>query len=185
MHNENVLQQPIVKIKNIALINFSVVFVALSVALPWFAHQFRLAGPTYLPMHFFILFAGLLLGWRSGLLVGLFTPIISYAVSNMPPLIILPQITLEVATYGLIAGIFREKLKTNLFVSLFSALIIGRIGLLIGIMLFNQSIGSPIGAITQSIKTGWPGLIIQVALLPLIAYASKKYWDKKNAQSET
>jgi hypothetical protein len=182
MENIEALPKTILKTKSFVAASFTSVFVALSVALPWFAHQFNLAGQVYLPMHFFVIFAGLLLGWRTGLIVGLFTPIISYAVSGMPILPILPQITVEVALYGLVAGIVREKLHLSLYWSLLIALIAGRIGSLIGILAFNDTVHQPIASVLLSIKMGWPGLLIQLALIPLAAFAVKRYFEKHDNQ---
>lgn len=178
MDNIKALPQTIVKAKSLTAVNFTLVFVALSVALPWFAHQFNLAGQVYLPMHFFVLIAGLLLGWRTGLIVGLFTPLISYSVSGMPMLVVLPQITLEIALYGFVAGIMREKLHLNLYWSLLVALAAGRIGSIIGILAFNDTIHQPLSSVLLSIKMGWPGLLIQLALIPLIVFAVKRYFEK-------
>ena len=85
------------------------VFVMLAVSVPWIFHQFHLAGATFLPMHIFVLIAGLLFGWRAGLITGLFTPLVSYFISGMPVLNILPQIVIELSAYGIIAGILRQK----------------------------------------------------------------------------
>lgn len=57
------------------------VFILLDVLVPRLFHSFHLAGATYLLMHIFVLMAGLLFGWCAGLIVGLLTPISSYAVS--------------------------------------------------------------------------------------------------------
>ncbi len=62
---------------------FTGVFTLLSVAVPWAFHQFHLAGPTFLPMHIFVFVAGLLFGWRMGLIVGFLTPLASYAISSI------------------------------------------------------------------------------------------------------
>src|SRR3989344_62410 len=78
---------------------FSAVFVGLAVITPTIFHQFNLAGPKFLPMHFFVLIAGFLFGWRTGLLVGLLSPLMSYSITHMPPMIILPQIFLQFAGY--------------------------------------------------------------------------------------
>jgi niacin transporter len=182
MENIKAIPKTILKTNSIATISFTSVFVVLSVALPWFAHQFNLAGQVYLPMHFFVIFAGLLLGWRTGLIVGLFTPIISYAVSGMPMLLVLPQITFEIALYGLVAGIVREKLHLNLYWSLLIALVAGRIGSLIGILAFNGMVHQPLASVLQSIKMGWPGLLIQLALIPLAVFAVKRYFEKHDHQ---
>lgn len=155
----------------------TVVFILLAVFTPWVFHQFHLAGPTFLPMHIFVLVAGLLFGWRAGLAVGLFTPLASYAVSGMPVLVILPQIAAELSVYGLVAGILREKFNLQVIWSLIGAMIAGRLALLliVSIMYLQGEIYSPLGveasplAILGSvIKLGWLGILIQLVSIPLI-----------------
>ena len=141
---------------------FSGVFVALSVLTPYIAHQFNLAGNIFLPMHFFVLMAGLLFGWRMGLIVGLFTPLVSFLTSGMPPYAILPQLTLEIGAYGLVAGILRQNFKLNPWFSLIGAIILGRV------VLFSVITFSP--AIFDTLKTALPGIIIQITLHPLITF---------------
>ena len=156
---------------------FTVVFVSLAVFTPRVFHQFHLAGPTFLPMHIFVLVAGLLFGWRAGLAVGLFTPLASYAVSGMPVLVISPQIAAELSVYGLVAGILREKFNLQVIWSLIGAMIAGRLALLliVSIMYLQGEIYSPLGveasplAILGSvIKLGWPGILIQLVSISLI-----------------
>ena len=155
----------------------TVVFILLAVFTPWVFHQFHLAGPTFLPMHIFVLVAGLLFGWRAGLAVGLFTPLASYAVSGMPVLVISPQIAAELSVYGLVAGILREKFNLQVIWSLIGAMIAGRLALLliVSIMYLQGEIYSPLGveasplAILGSvIKLGWLGILIQLVSIPLI-----------------
>ncbi|MFA4998935.1 MAG: ECF transporter S component, partial [Candidatus Paceibacterota bacterium] len=88
---------------------FSAVFTVSAVFFPWLLHQFNLAGPQFLPMHFFILIAGFLFGWRTGLVVGVLSPLMSYGITHMPSITILPEVILELAVYGLVIGILREK----------------------------------------------------------------------------
>jgi LytS/YehU family sensor histidine kinase len=155
---------------------FTVVFTLLSVAVPWAFHQFHLAGPTFLPMHIFILAAGLLFGWRAGLIVGVLTPLASYAVSGLPPLPVLPQIVMEVSTYGLVAGILRERFNLRLMWSLLGAMMAGRLALLLGVLVISVVAGrvySPLGpeispflAVWSVIKQEGPGIAIQLALIP-------------------
>jgi len=180
MQPSSAIIKPIVQVKNVSLIAFSAVFVAISVALPWLAHQFNLAGPTFLPMHIFVLTAGLLLGWRAGLVVGLLTPLVSYATSGMPVLPVLPQITVEVMLYGLAAGFCREKLKLNLYVSLLAAMLVGRLGLLLAVWLLGTGPVGPVEAVWRAVSLGWPGIAIQLALVPLAAVWLKKYLKKVN-----
>lgn len=156
------------------------VFVSLSVLTPWAFHQFHLAGATFLPMHIFVLVAGLAFGWRAGLVVGFFTPLASYAVSGMPALAVLPQIVIELATYGLIAGVLRERFNLPAVWSLLGAMIAGRLALLLTVVVIYGIAGrvfSPLGleanpffAVWSSVRQGWPGIVIQLALIPVIIW---------------
>ena len=156
----------------------TVVFVSLAVSVPWVFHQFHLAGPTFLPMHIFVLLAGLLFGWRAGLTVGLLSPFVSYAVSGMPVLTILPQTAIELLVYGLVAGMLREKLNLRAIWSLVGAMIAGRMALLLVVLIIYGAGGqvysplgleaSPLAALWSVIKQGWPGILIQLVSLPLI-----------------
>ncbi len=159
---------------------FVVVFIMLAVLVPWVFHQFRLAGPTFLPMHIFVLIAGLMFGWRAGLIVGLLTPLVSHFTSGMPILSVLPQITVELSAYGLIAGILREKFNLREIWALLGAIIGGRMVLLLAILTIYLITGesySPLGlesnpflAFWSVIKQGWPGIIIQLVSIPAIVW---------------
>jgi len=175
----------IIKVKNIELITFSVIFVTLAVALPWLAHQFNLAGPTFLPMHLFVLTAGLLFGWRAGLMVGLFTPLVSYLTSGMPLAPVLPQITLEVMAYGFFAGLFREKLKLNIYFSLLLALLAGRLILLTTVWILGTSFLASLTALEKAITLGWPGILIQLALVPMLVIKLKKIFESRSFKAES
>ena len=98
----------VLKYSDVRSYSITFVFIALSILVPWVFHQFHLAGATFLPMHVFVLLAGLLFGWRAGFIVGLLTPLASNIISGMPVLGILPQIVVELSTYGLVAGMLRE-----------------------------------------------------------------------------
>jgi len=166
-------------------------FVVLSVLTPWIFHQFQLAGATWLPMHFFIFAAALAGGWRAGALVGLLTPFASYAVSGMPALTILPQVAVEVAAYGLVAGLLRQKAHLNVFWSLLGAMVAGRLALLLAVVIvqaISGSIYSPLGpsatpfdAVWNTIARSWPGLLAQIILIPAAFWAFSRLSRKPQA----
>jgi hypothetical protein len=168
---------------------FTFVFVLLDVLVPWVCHQFHLAGPTFLPMHIFVLLAGLLFGWRAGLIVGFLTPLASYAVSGLPVLRILPQIVVELSTYGLVVGIIREKFNLRPIWSLIGAMISGRLALgltVLSIYLIVGEVYSPLGVAANPlsvvwavINQGWPGIVIQLALIPIAIWLVGKFATKK------
>ena len=168
---------------------FTFVFVLLSVLVPWAFHQFHLAGATFLPIHIFVLIAGLLFGWRAGLIVGLLTPLASFFISGMPILRILPQIVVELSTYGLVAGMLREKLNLRVIWSLLGAMIAGRLALFLTVLIIYLIIGesySPMGVETSPflslwsvIRQGWPGIAMQLVTIPTAFWLVAKLAERK------
>jgi hypothetical protein len=158
----------------------TLVFVSLSVLTPWAFHQFHLAGPTFLPMHIFVLMAGLVFGWRAGLIVGSLTPLASYAVSGMPVVAVLPQIIIELSVYGMVAGLLRERFNLRVAWSLLGAMMAGRLAMLLAVLVIYAFMGrvfSPLGpeaspffAVWSAIKISWPGIVIQLASIPAIVW---------------
>lgn len=150
--------------ENIRSAIFTAIFVALAVAAPFLAHQFNLAGPKYLPLHFFVLVAALLLGWRAGLVVGIFAPLISYSLSGSPVLLLLPQVVLEVCAYALFAGLFYKKFSMNIYLSLTLALIFGRVLVLAFVFMTGHNLVNEI----KFMSLGWMGILLQILFVPLI-----------------
>lgn len=168
----------------------TLVFVFLDVLVPWICHQFHLAGPTFLPMHIFVLLAGLLFGWRAGLIIGFLSPLASYAISGMPVLRILPQIVVELSAYGLVAGILRGKFNLRTIWSLIGAMISGRLVLCLAVLSIYLTVGemySPLGleanpliVVWSVIKQGWPGIVIQLVSIPIVIWLVGKFVAPKS-----
>lgn len=170
----------VLKFTDIRFYVFVTAFVALDVLAPWAAHYVHpLAGPTFLPMHIFILLAGLLFGWRAGLVVGFLTPLISFGISGMPVLARLPQIVVEVSVYGLSAGILREKFKFSAIWSLVGAMAMGRLALMLAVLALYRAEVNPLVYLWQTIQQGWPGIAIQLVCLPLIVLGLKNWFAKR------
>jgi hypothetical protein len=167
----------ILTFNDVRLYIFAIALTALNVFLPYLVHQFNLAGSVFLPMHFFALIAGLVFGWRAGLLVGFFSPLVSFSLSGMPVLPILSLITLEITAYGFVAGFLREKVKVNMWIALAGALISGRlIIILAGSFLLVDK--SSINYLIYTLKMGWPGILFQFALVPYLS-AKVSGWFKE------
>ncbi len=148
---------------------FTAVFTASAVFFPWLAHQFHVAGPVFVPMHFFVIIAGLLFGWRAGMVVGAVSPLLSYGITHLPSMVILPEIMLELAVYGFSAGILREK-NFNIFTAIFGAMFLGRLARLLMV--------SGLGFKTNPMKSfemSWPGVVLQIVLIPIIIYLLQKF----------
>jgi niacin transporter len=141
-------------------------------------------------MHIFVLLAGLLFGWRAGLIIGLLTPLASNIISGMPILRILPQIMVELSTYGFMAGILREKFNLRVIWSIIVTMIVGRLTLFLVILVTFLIIGesySPLGVETSPvlslwavIRQGWPGIVLQLVLIPPLIWLLSKLIDRTN-----
>lgn len=158
--------------KNLVLSGF---FIALGLILPFFTAQIPSIGNKLLPMHIPVLLCGFILGWKYGLIVGFIVPIFRSILFGMPPMFPTAfAMAFELATYGLLSGLLYKTLsknKGNIFISLVTAMIGGRIiwGIvsyfLYGIndTVFNMEIFAS-GAFIDAI----PGMIIQLIIIPLI-----------------
>jgi hypothetical protein len=175
---------------------FSAGTIALAVAVPVWTHQFGALGASLLPMPFFILLAGLTLGWRAGLLIGLISPLASYVLSGMPFISLLPQITLESMGFGFAAGLLRERFNLGIFKSLALSILCGWLMLLaaVTVIFWGRSIPSPLtlpwvasmfpagvsplSYVVAVVLTGLPGILIQLALIPFACRAADRWLQK-------
>ncbi len=147
---------------------FSAVFTALAVYAPMVAHHFGgpAAGQKFLPMPFFVLLAGLLLGWRAGLAAGLASPIISFMLTGMPMLNILPIIIIELCAYGFFAGLLKKRF--NILISLAGAIFFGYLAMGLAVLFFSKM--NAVAFLASALKIGWIGILFQVVLLPLMIH---------------
>ncbi len=154
--------------------------IALCVILPMAFHAIPNAGSIFLPMHIPALLCGLVTGWPFGLLCGLAGPLLSSLLTGMPPSAVLPGMMVELAVYGLVCGLMMKVVRTknhyaDLYISLVAAMLAGRI--ISGIakaLIFSQGKFTMAAWITSSFVTSWPGILIQLALIPTIVFALEK-----------
>lgn len=153
----------------ISAVVWQTALVALAIALPSLAHLSGLPVRQLLPMHWPVIIAGLVYGWRGGLLVGLVSPGLSFLISSMPYPPMIAPMTIELACYGAVAGLCREQFKLSGFVSTAIALIAGRIAFL-AIVFSAGSVSQSFVPYLQAAML--PGLIaaaVQIIALPFIA----------------
>ena len=154
----------------------SALCVALCVVLPIAFHVIPNAGSVFLPMHIPVLLCGLVCGWPYGLMCGVLGPLVSSVLTGMPPAAVLPSMIVECGVYGCAAGLMMEyvrtgRLSTDLYISLPTAMILGRI--LSGIskaLIFAPGTSLTAWA-TASFVTALPGILIQLIFLPAIVGA--------------
>ena len=152
--------------KRIAQTSF---FLSLGIVLPFVFHQFALAGRIFLPMHIPVFLAGIFAGPISGVIVGGFSPVISFFLTGMPPPYAVPLMALELPVYGLSIGLLYYVKKMNLIFSLLISMILGRAAFALGLLILGAFINLPYGFYTflqVSFITGLPGIIVQVILIP-------------------
>lgn len=156
----------------------SALLVALAVALPQFAHMAggAAAGAKWLPMYAPALLAGCLLGWQWGLGVGLLSPLVSFGFttallgSAMPVATRLPYMTLELAVFGLVSGLFTKRIRGNAWLA-FPAVVCAQLCGRTLYVVYNLIAGQSFAALWASVQTGLVGLFLQVALVPFAVVA--------------
>ncbi len=165
--------------KEIKKITLSAIFIAIAIVLPIAFHALGL-GSTFLPLHIPVLIAGFIVGPIYGLIVGVVSPLLSGLITGMPPFAPPYAVVMafELGAYGFLAGLFYQKLKMNEWVSLILSMAGGRIVYGFVAFLLMSVLGifkfDPIAYVTTGIVTAWPGMIIQLVLIPTLVFALRK-----------
>ena len=157
-------------------LTLSAMFLALGMVLPFLTGQIQQIGNMLLPMHLPVFLCGLICGWQYGAILGLFLPLLRSATFGMPPLYPTAlAMALELAAYGLVAGLLyghsRWQCVRALYRPLIVAMLAGRIvwgaaevvllGLTGNTFTWKMFLS---GALLNSI----PGIILQLVLIPAI-----------------
>jgi riboflavin transporter FmnP len=155
-------------------------FLALGILLPFGLHFIPAGGiplgRALLPMHIPVLLAGFLAGPASGIIVGLLAPGLSHLLTGMPPTYAVAPMTLELAMYGLVAGITYQRLKLNIYLSLIIAMLFGRLLFGLGLFVLGMLMQLPYTATAYfsgglALVSGLPGIALQLVLIPIIVAA--------------
>lgn len=159
---------------------FATVFAIISaVVLPQIFHLLgdasglgTIPGDIFLPMHLPIILVGLLAGPYAGAISGLLAPIVSFSLSGMPNITILPLMMVELFAYGLCSGMLRNR-KMPTIAKVFITQIAGRAAYLLAILASIYIIGNSnlhVAAVLSSMRAGIFGIVLQLILFPLIVY---------------
>ncbi len=148
---------------------YQVLLVGAAVALPSLAHGVGLPVRMLLPMHWPVLLAGLVYGWRAGAFVGVATPALTFLLSGAPAPVMLPALTLEMAAYGVVGGVGRERLRLGPFASVVLALLAGRILFALSVLATGVGGGEPGAYLLAALLPGLPAAGAQAVLLPPLA----------------
>ncbi|MBQ6715624.1 MAG: ECF transporter S component [Clostridia bacterium] len=159
----------------------SAMFLALCMALPFLTGQVPEIGSMLLPMHLPVLIAGFVLGAPYAGLIGFVAPFLRFLFFGMPPLFpVGTAMAVEMCVYGVSAGfLYKVFPKKNAFVyvSLVLSMILGRIAWGAAQYAFLMSDGSALtmdAFLAGAFVNAWPGIILQLVLVPAIVIALKK-----------
>ena len=161
---------------------FSALFLALGLVLPFLTGQIPQVGSMLLPMHLPVLVCGFVCGWKWGLLVGFITPLLRSLIFGMPPMV--PTaicMAFELATYGAVAGYLYVRLresKWRCIVALVAALLAGRlvwgaVSFAVYALLTSKTFSLALFW-AGGFANAWPGIVLQLVVVPLIVYALKR-----------
>lgn len=152
-------------------------FLALALGLPLAFHLVGL-GSSFLPMFYPILLAGFLLDFQVAVLVGLLSPLLSAALTGMPPFyppIAFIMMAEAIVMTGLPFLLYR-RLRMNIYLTLFVTIVAERAILLVATWVVADWLKLP-GMVLSSLTLlkGLPGLVIIFLVIPpLVRKIEKK-----------
>jgi hypothetical protein len=147
-------------------------FGAAALLLPFLFHLVHL-GQVFMPMYLPLVALGFFVRPAPAAMTGLITPLLSGAVTGMPPFFppIAPCMALELAVMvGLIALVKQRWPRANEWAVLIPVLLLGRgvfVGLVYGVALVIKL--PPAFMAGLSLLSGWPGLILMAIVVPPVA----------------
>lgn len=151
-------------------------FISSAIVLPIIAHILHAPIRYVLPMHWPIILAGVLYGWRAGAIAGVLAPLLSYLISGFPLPNILPAMTAELFAYGFFAGMLRQKFNLNSFVSIGASIVIGRIVFVVFVIATNRASITDVDYFKAALLPGLIAAIVQIISLPFLSnYIFNKY----------
>lgn len=164
-------------------------FIAMGIVLAPVFHSAGL-GQAISPLHFPVLIAGFIVGWKYALAIGIITPLLSFLMPfGIPDIITAAQISAELAVYGLVIGLIYKFLKPfktrlfNIYLSLIIAMLAGRIvGGAVTALTFGLQ-GSTYGfqAFLGAYFVGtFPAIILQILIVPAIIEIYENRLEKRN-----
>ena len=160
---------------NLVKLTLSALFLALAYVLPFLTGQIPEIGAMLCPLHIPVLLCGFICGPTWGAAIGFIAPLLRSLTLGMPPLFPTAVcMAFELTAYGAVTGLLYKALpkkKPYIYVSLLSAMVIGR--LIWGAAMFI-CVGIGGGAFTFSaflagaLLNAIPGIILQVVLIPIL-----------------
>ena len=162
-------------------LTLSAMFLAMAFVMPFLTGQIPQIGSMLCPMHIPVLLCGFFCGAPWGLAVGFIAPIFRSFTLGMPPMFpVAICMAFELAAYGFVSGYLHHKLakkRRNVYVSLLSSMVIGR--LVWGIVMFicmglDASKFGFSAFLAGAVLNAVPGIILQIVVIPVLVVTLKK-----------
>lgn len=152
----------------------SIVIFIIGIILVTVTHRFKLDGDIFLPIYIPIIIAGYLLPASFVVSLAILMPLTSNFITGIPilyPTMII--IIVELSTLGFCICKFYRDYKMSVALSLIVSMLCGKLILAVFLFilaaLFSVEI-DPMLYIINGIKKGFPGIIIQLILIPSLIY---------------
>lgn len=169
--------------KNVKKLTLAAMFLALGLVLPFITGNIPAIGQMLSPMHIPVLLCGFVCGPAYGMAVGMICPVLRSFMFGMP--VLFPGavcMAFELLTYGYLSGFFFKNLKMKsvllrTLISLIVSMIIGRVVYGIVLFIIFTCLGNPFSintVINSTIIASWPGILLQIVLIPSIVVALYK-----------
>ena len=155
---------------------------ALCWLLPLLTGQLQTLGQMLLPMHLPVMIGGFVLGSFWGLVIGFLGPLTRSLIFGMP--VMYPMavgMAFELAAYGFFCGVLHKAFRKTKYLRSYGALIIsmilGRLVWAIARLVMLGIVQTPFTwkiFITTEFVNAWPGMLLQLLIVPPVVNALKK-----------
>lgn len=157
---------------------YSGVFGAAALLLPSIFHVIHL-GHVFMPMYLPLVALGFLVRPRPAAVTSFVVPLLSGALSGMPPFYppIAPTMAFELAIMvALVSMVRRRWPDSNEWAVLAVALLIGRCVNFVLLYSFAKVVQLPAGFVAgMSLLSGWPGILLMLAVVPSLVRSQKVF----------
>lgn len=162
-------------------LTYSALYMAIALILPFVTGQIPEIGAMLCPMHIPALLCGFMCGWPWGVAVGFISPLLRSVMFGMPAMFPAAiAMAFELAVYGGMTGLLYSRLprkKWMIYAALLISMIAGRVvwgavqALLAG--LSGNSFTWTL-FLTGAVINAIPGIIMQLALIPVLVVTMDK-----------
>lgn len=148
---------------------WAALFVVCNMVLPHVFHLIPQGGIIFAPLSLVILAGAYKLGWKTGLLAAVASPIVNHYLFGMPAWGVLQVMMLKLVLLALIAGLTAQHFRNVTLPMLAGVVLASEVFGGLGELLLTGGIAATV----QDFTLGWPGLLLQIIGTYLIVKFTK------------